>query len=80
MQVVVINTMAGIMSGAIGRRKTILIFSACHVTSSFLTSISQSYLMFVSVRFFVGGCIHAVWSAMFVIGIEIVSAPMRNTT
>ena len=55
-------------------------FSACHIIFSFVTAASQSYLMFVIVRFFVGGCIHTVWSAMFVIAIEIVSEPMRNTT
>ena len=58
-QVVVINGLGGVLSDSIGRRKTILLFSAIHVLFSFLTSISQTYLMFVGVRFFVGGCIHS---------------------
>ena len=36
--------------------------------------------MFLSARFFVGGCIHTVWASMFVATIEIVGEPMRNTT
>jgi len=78
--VVVFNGAGGILSDSIGRRKTILIFSAIHVLFSFLTSISQSYLMFVGVRFFVGGCIHSVWAAMFIIAMETVCEPMRTST
>ena len=77
---VIINTLGGILSDSIGRRKTVLLFAALHLLFSILTSASQTYLMFVGVRFFVGGCIHTVWSAMFVIAVEIVSEPMRNIT
>jgi OCT family organic cation transporter-like MFS transporter 4/5 len=78
--VVVFNGVGGILSDSIGRRKTILIFSLIHVLFSFLTSISQTYLMFVGVRFFVGGCIHSVWAATFIIAMETVSEPMRTST
>ena len=78
-QVVIINTIGGILSDSIGRRKTILIFSVLHIFFSFLTSTSNSYIMFLSARFFVGGCIHTVWASMFVATIEIVCEPMRNT-
>ena len=72
--------MAGFLSDSIGRRKTILIFSLLHIIFSFLTSASQGYLMFVGVRFFVGGCIHSVWAALFIVAVEIVSESMRTST
>ena len=76
----IINTIGGMLSDSIGRRKTILIFSALHIFFSFLTSASQSYVMYLAARFFVGGCIHTVWASMFVATIEVVCEPMRNTS
>ena len=75
-----INGLGGVLSDSIGRRNTILLFSIIHVLFSFLTSISQTYLMYIGVRFFVGGCIHTVWAALFIIAIETVCEPMRTST
>ena len=75
-----INGLAGVLSDSIGRRNTILLFSGIHVLFSFLTSISQTYLMYIGVRFFVGGCIHSVWAALYVIAVETVCEPMRTST
>ena len=40
--------------------------------------LSNSFPMFVGIRFFVGGSIHAVWSAYFVLMAELVPASKRS--
>lgn len=62
----------------IGRRKTILLFSIVHVASSLLTAFSNSYIMFVAVRIFVGGSIHTVWASVFVAAMETVSESKKT--
>ena len=79
-QVAVIHALSGIFSDVMGRRTIILICSAIHVVCSFVTSASQSYSMYIGVRFFVGGCIHSAWAGMFLISIETVCEPMRTST
>ena len=68
----------GIFSDHYGRKKIIVLMSLIHITASFLTSFSNSFSMFVGIRFFVGGSIHAVWSAYFVLMAEIAPASKRT--
>ena len=68
----------GIFSDHYGRKKIIVLTSLIHITSSILTSFSNSFSMFVGIRFFVGGSIHAVWSAYFVLMAEIAPASKRT--
>merc|ERR1712223_2288318 len=63
--IVVTIILMGIFSDHYGRKKIIVLMSLIHITASFLTSFSNSFSMFVGIRFFVGGSIHAVWSAYF---------------
>lgn len=79
--VVVINCLAGIASDKwLGRKKTVLVCSLVHILFSFLTAVSGSYEMFVGVRFFVGGTIHATWAAIFVLVVETVPENWRTVT
>merc|ERR1719242_1155628 len=68
----------GLFSDHFGRKKIIVLMSLIHITASFLTSFSNSFSMFVGIRFFVGGSIHAVWSAYFVLMAEIAPASKRS--
>ena len=68
----------GLFSDHFGRKKIIVLMSLIHITASFLTSFSNSFSMFVGIRFFVGGSIHAVWSAYFVLMAEIAPASKRT--
>ena len=67
----------GFISDNFGRRTIIITISALHILASFLTSFSTSSMMFVIVRFFVGGSIHAVWASFFVLMAEIVPENSR---
>ena len=67
----------GYVSDSFGRRTIIITLSTVHILSSFITSFSSNFPMFVIVRFFVGGSIHAVWSAFFVLMAEIVPEDSR---
>ena len=69
----------GYVSDNFGRRTIIITLSAVHILSSFITSFSSNFPMFVIVRFFVGGSIHAVWSAFFVLMAEIVPEDSRHS-
>ena len=68
----------GLFSDQFGRKKIIVLMSLVHIAASFLTSFSNSFSMFVGIRFFVGGSIHAVWSAYFVLMAEIAPASKRS--
>ena len=70
----------GFISDNFGRRSIIITISALHILASFLTSFSTSFMMFVIVRFFVGGSIHAVWASFFVLMAEIVPENSRLYT
>ena len=67
----------GFVSDNFGRRTIIITLSALHIISSFVTSFSSTFSMLVIIRFFVGGSIHAVWSAFFVLMAEIVPEDSR---
>ena len=69
----------GYVSDSFGRRTIIITLSVVHILSSFITSFSSNFPMFVIVRFFVGGSIHAVWSAFFVLMAEIVPEDSRHS-
>lgn len=86
-QVVVINSISGFASDRFGRRRIITILSIIHVVTSFLTFVSSyltstsvSYPFLVTVRFFVGGSAHAVWTSTFVIASEICVEERRGLT
>lgn len=68
----------GIISDQLGRRTIIIMMSTVHIISSFVTAFSTNYWMFICVRFFVGGSIHAAWASFFVLMAEIV--PEKNRT
>ena len=68
----------GLISDHFGRKTIIIWMSLVHIVASFLTSFSKTYSMFVGFRFFVGGSIHAVWSAYFVLMIELIPASNRS--
>lgn len=75
--VVLFNILTGLVSDRFGRRTVILALTTLHITASFATAFASSYLMFVTVRFFVGGSIHGVWSAYFVLMAESVPESAR---
>ena len=68
----------GLISDRFGRKTIIIWMSLVHIAASFLTSFSTTYPMFVGTRFFVGGSIHAVWSAYFVLMLELIPASNRS--
>ena len=68
----------GLFSDQFGRRTIIICLSSVHMIASFVTAFSSNYTMFVCVRFFVGGSIHAVWSAYFILMAELVPASARS--
>ena len=70
----------GFISDNFGRRTIIITISALHILASFSTSFSNSFMMFVMFRFFVGGSIHAVWASFFVLMAEIVPENSRLYT
>ncbi len=82
-QVVVLNCVCGFLSDRFGRRSLLLGASLVHVVASFLTALSAftgSYSAFVAARFFVGGTIHAAWTATFVIVAEITHEAKMGVT
>ena len=68
----------GLISDRFGRKTIVIWMSLVHIGASFLTSFSTTYPMFVGTRFFVGGSIHAVWSAYFVLMLELIPASNRS--
>ena len=79
--VVILNCIAGLLSDLkFGRRRTLLVLIILHVIFSFLTAFATSYEMFIGMRLFVGGTIHAAWSSVFAIAIETTHEPKRIFT
>lgn len=76
--VVITIVIMGSLSDKFGRRTIIITLSSVHILSSFITAFSNHFLMFVGIRFFVGGSIHAVWAAFFVLMAEIVPENYRT--
>ena len=77
-KIVITAIFMGLISDRFGRKTIIIWMSLVHIAASFLTSFSTTYLMFVGTRFFVGGSIHAVWSAYFVLMLELIPASNRS--
>ena len=73
----------GYLSDRFGRRRSILVLSAVHIIASFATYLSHltnSYTVFLLTRFLVGGSIHMVWSAFFVLATEVSIENRRGYT
>ncbi|TRY73794.1 hypothetical protein TCAL_07768 [Tigriopus californicus] len=79
--IVVFNGAGGILSDHFGRRKVILFLGALHILSAFVTIlVSSSYVGIMVLRFFVGGSIHASWSAFFVLASELTVERRRGVS
>ena len=76
------NAFGGFLSDRFGRRRMMLTCAAIHAVFSFLTAFTsdRSLLLFIAVRFFVGGSIHAAWGAFFVLTMETTINDRRGLT
>ena len=76
--IVITILIMGLFSDHFGRRTIIICLSSVHIIASFVTAFASNYTMFVLVRFFVGGSVHAVWSAYFILMAELVPSSGRS--